>query len=213
MQCKYCGDEFETNKRGKKKAYCNKKECITKARNEAQRKWYAKKMELLKGTNNRIIERKDEKQIIYSARDKETTKMQMADMGDIIQIARELGTVRWKLIELHKDVTEKVLKFNKQDQTFLHRLEFLDQLTDEEAKKMIIEEKKSRELRRNVKNRKYLIEALLRSISMKNPNAFVIKAIQADGDICKTITNLKQDENLYANKETSKEVNKETVKK
>ena len=65
MICKYCGEEFETNARGKKKDYCNKPECIRQAKNEAQRKWYANKMQVLKGTKARIIEQKDEKKVVY----------------------------------------------------------------------------------------------------------------------------------------------------
>ena len=63
---------------------------------------------------------------------------------------------------------------------------------------MIIEEKKSRENRRNVKNRRYLIKAMLDSIRMKNPNAFIVQAIQSKGDILKTMEQLKQNDNLYS---------------
>ena len=201
--CKYCGDEFEQSNKGRKKDYCNKEDCIRQARNEANRKWYAKKIEALKGTKNRIIEQKEEPKVIYSSREKANTRIQMSDIGDIVQIARDYGSVRYKMIELLKKNNEDISKFDKEDQRFLHKLEFLEELTDDEAKEMIINEKKSRELRRNVKNRKYLIEAMLGSIAMKNPNAFIVKAIQSDGDICKTIAKLKKDENLYAKKEGS----------
>lgn len=44
MKCKYCGEEINQSKRGRKKEYCNKEDCLRQARNEANRKWYANKM-------------------------------------------------------------------------------------------------------------------------------------------------------------------------
>lgn len=198
MICKYCKCEFEQPKKGRKKEYCNKPDCIRQARNEANRKSYAKRMKVLKDTLYNVVEQKEEKKIIYSSKDKIDTKIEMTDVGDILQLARDFGTLRYSLITALREEDERVSKFDKQDQTFLHRLEFLEELTDEEATKMIIEEKKSRENRRNVKNRRYLIKAMLDSIKMKNPNAFVVRAIQSKGDILKTMEQLKQDDNLYS---------------
>ena len=196
-RCKYCGGIIEQPKRGRKRDYCKKPECIRKMRNEANKKWYAKKMKTLKGAKSRIVEQKEEKTVIYSSKDKADTKAKMADIGDILQLARDFGSCRYNLVQaLQKEQVEEK-KYNKVDQTFLHKLEFLEELTDEEATTMIIEEKKSREQRRNVKNRKHLIEAMLNSIKMKNPNAFVVQAIQSKGDILKTMAKLKQDDDLY----------------
>lgn len=197
-RCKYCGDIIEQPKRGRKRDYCKKLECLRKARNEANRKWYANKMKILEGAKTKIIEQKEEKKIIYSSKDKEDTKAKMPDVGDILQMARNFGSFRYSLIQaLQKEQLEEE-KYNKADQTFLHKLEFLEELTDDEATQMIIEEKKSREQRRNIKNRRYLIKAMLDSIKMKNPNAFIVKAIQSKGDILKTMEQLKQDSNLYS---------------
>ena len=197
MKCKYCGGEIEQPKRGKKRDYCRKEDCIRQARNEANRKSYAKRMKTLKGTNYRIIEQKEEKKVIYSSVDKADTKAKMPDVGDILQFARDFGTLRYNLIQALQKEQQNEEKYNKADQTFLHKLEFLEELTDEEATTMIIEEKKSREERRNIKNRRYLIKAMLDSIKMKNPNSFIVQAIQGKGDILKTMEKLKQDENLY----------------
>lgn len=198
MKCRFCGCEVEQPKRGRKRDYCRKEECLRKARNEANRKWYANKMKILEGTKNRIIEQKEEKKVIYSSKDKADTKTKMPDVGDILQLARDFGTLRYSIIEALKKEEEQISKFDKADQTFLHRLEFLEELTDDEATQMIIEEKKSREQRRNVKNRRYLIKAMLDSIKMKNPNAFIVQAIQSKGDILKTMEKLKQDDGLYS---------------
>ena len=197
-RCKFCGDIIEQPKRGRKRTCCRKPECLKKQSVETSRKWYFKNLEVLKGTKNRIIEQKEEKKIIYSSKDKADTKTKMPDVGDILQLARDFGTLRYSLIEALKKEEEQISKFDKADQTFLHRLEFLEELTDDEATQMIIEEKKSREQRRNVKNRRYLIRAMLDSIKMKNPNSFIVQAIQGKGDILKTMEKLKQDENLYS---------------
>ena len=196
-RCKFCGDIIEQPKRGRKRDYCKKPECIRKMKNAIHRKWYAKKMEALKGTKNRVIEQKEEKRVIYSSRDKADTKIKMPNVGDILQLARDFGTFRYNLVQALKKEDEKISKYDKQDQTFLHRLEFLEELTDEEATTMIIEEKKSREERRNIKNRRYLIKAMLDSIKMKNPNAFIVQAIQGNGDILKTMEKLRQNNELY----------------
>lgn len=214
MKCKYCGEQFVPNKYGVKKSYCNKSECIRKARNESQRKWYAKKMEALKGSKVKIIEnktvaeKKEEKKVIYSSADKENTKLEMQDFGDILKLARDLGTIRFQLIQLAQKESSKMSNFDKQDQDFLHNLEFLDELTEEEVIKMILEEKKSREKRRNVKNRYFLISALLDGILIKNPNQYVIQIIQKSKNLKYTprvVKELQADENLYV-------VNKEEVK-
>lgn len=206
MKCKYCGEQFVQNKYGVKKEYCNKPECIRKARNESQRKWYAKKMEALKGSKIKVIENKtinnekEEKKIVYSSTDKENTKLEMQDFGNILKLARDLGTVRFQLIQLAQKESLKMSDYDKQDQDFLHNLEFLDELTEEEAIKMVLEEKKSREKRRNVKNRHFLISALLDGILIKNPNQYVIQIIQKSKSLKyapRVIKELQKDENLY----------------
>lgn len=130
-------------------------------------------------------------------RNKPCARVEVEDISDILEISKELGAIRFKLIQMVEKAREDVKYHNIADQTFLHRLEFLDELSDEEAIKMLLEEKKSRESRRNYKNRQYLIEALLNSILIKNPNAFVVKAINGKGDILKVIDELKQDEALF----------------
>ena len=39
---------------------------------------------------------------------------------------------------------------------------------------------------------------MLDSIKMKNPNAFIVQAIQGKGDILKIMEQLKQDDSLYS---------------
>lgn len=203
MKCKYCGEEFEPNTRGRKKAYCNKAECIKKARNEANRKWYSSKMKTLKGTKNRIIEQKEEKKVVYSSTDKIDNNLKQQNISDIVQIARDLGTIRFQLIQMLQKENEKISNYDKADQDFLHKIENLEELTDEEAIALVVEEKKSRENRRSNKNRQYLIKGLLDGIIIKNPSQFIIRAVQRSKDytyIPKVMEELKQDESLYDKK-------------
>jgi len=140
----------------------------------------------------KIIDIKEEER-----RNKPNKRVEVDCIAEILDISKRLGAIRLELIELVEKTREEVKDYNKNDQTFLHTLEFLDELTEKEAIDMIIKEKKSREERRSAKNKLYLISALLDSMLMKNPNAFVVKAINGKGDIVKIIEDLKQDNSLY----------------
>jgi len=207
MKCKYCGCEFEQNKRGRKKEYCSKADCIRKARNDAQKKWYANSMQKkLAGTKHRIVEKVDKPVVVYSSTDRVEHKLNMPDFSDIVEVARNIGANRYQLIQMVQKENAELSKYDKADQNFLHKLENLDELTDQEAIDLVIEEKKSREGRRNNKVRRQLIQGLLNGIPMKNPSAFVAQAIQRSKNfkyIPRVIEELKQDENLYAVKEES----------
>lgn len=183
MKCKYCGEEFEQAKRGRKKSYCNKENCIRQARNEANRKWYANRIKKeLEGAKHKIIENEQDSTIVYSSNDRIDYKLTMPDVGDIKALARELGATIYQLVELIKKERNNLSQYDKADQDFLHKLENLEELTDQEAINLVIKEKKNRESRRNNKIRIYLIQNLLNGITIKNPPAFVEKGIQ----ICKT---------------------------
>ena len=140
----------------------------------------------------KIIDIKEEER-----RNKPNKRVEVDCIAEILDISKRLGAIRLELIELVEKTREEVKDYNKNDQTFLHTLEFLDELTEKEAIDMIIKEKKSREERRSAKNKLYLISALLDSMLMKNPNAFVVKVINGKGDIVKIIEELKQDNSLY----------------
>lgn len=176
--CKYCGEEFEYSNRGKERVHCRKEECLRKAKNEAQKKWYANKVKKeLNGTNIKIVSKEDKSQILYSTKDREDNRLKNEDFSDIIEIARELGTVRFKLLELLNKESKKQSLYDRQDQDFLHKLEGLEELTDTEAINMIVEEKKKREIRRSHKIRKSMLMKMLEGI-MKNPNAYVVEVIK-----------------------------------
>ena len=53
MKCKYCGEEFIGNNRGRERTYCYKEECIAKNKKETQARYVIKKKQfktMLKNT-------------------------------------------------------------------------------------------------------------------------------------------------------------------
>ncbi len=205
--CKFCGEEYELSKRGKASDHCRKAECIKKAHHEAQKKYMEKKKkerQLAKIKEKTECKTKQENKVkpIYTIKDREMSQNEIGDISDILQIARELGSTRYSLIEFAKKSNEELSNCDKTDQKFLHTLEILK---EEEILNMplgrmqllLLNEKENRDLRRNIKNKKYLIEALLDSILLKNPNAFIVQAVNSNEDVTRTIRRLKKDKTLY----------------
>lgn len=180
MKCKYCNEEFTPNARGKKKDYCNKEDCLRQARNEAQRKWYANKMQVLDGTKNRIIEQKEEKKVVYSSLDKAMTSLQTQDFSDVLQLARELGALRFKLSEEVKKCCEKQSLYDRHDQDFLHKIENFakeDELYEDEVVECVKEHINKRQERRVVKDKEDMLRHLMQGI-ISNPNEYVVQTIK-----------------------------------
>lgn len=180
MKCKYCGEEFTQNKRGKKKDYCNKEECIRKAKNEAQRKWYANKLKVLDGTKNRIVEQKEDKKVVYSSVDRAINSINNEDFSDVIGLARELGAVRYKIVEKIKKCSEQQSLFDKYDQDFLHKIEFYakkDELYEEEVVQAVKEHIDKRQKRRNIKDKEDMLRHLIQGV-ISNPNQYVVQSLK-----------------------------------
>jgi len=180
MKCKYCGEEFKPNTRGRKKAYCNKKECIQKARNEANRKWYASKMKVLNGTKNRIVEQTKEKKVIYSSIDKMNNITINEDFSDIIELSREIGAIKFKAIEMMNKLNSEQSFFDKEDDKFLHQIEDLakkDELYEEDVLEVVMKHINNRPNRRIVKDKQELLRNLTQGI-MSNPNQYVVNFIK-----------------------------------
>ena len=90
--------------------------------------------------------------------------------GDIIEIAIKITELRNELLAKIKSDREKDKYYNGIDQDFLHHVENLDKLSDKEAIDIILKEKESRKNRRNVKNRVFILQNLLNTIT--NPNLY-----------------------------------------
>lgn len=180
MKCKYCGEEFEQNRKGRKREYCNKQECLKKAKNDIQKKWYAKKMKVLNGSKNRIIEQGTIKKVVYSSTDRAINYLENQDFSDIIEVARELGAVRFKIIEMIKKCSPEQSSFDKEDQIFLHKVESLarkEEVYVDEIVSIFTEEINSRENRRNIKDRKEMLQHLCQGI-ISNPSAYIAQYLK-----------------------------------
>ena len=178
--CKYCGEEFEYSNRGKARVHCKKEECLKKAKNEAQRKWYANKMKVLKGTKNRIVERKEEKKILYSSTDKVINVVVKEDFSDVLELARKLGTIRYEITEKIKSLSPEQSKYDKIDETFLHKIEGLmkqDEILETDVLKVFREYLDKRPNRRVVKDKQEMLKHLSMGI-ISNPNEYVVQFIK-----------------------------------
>ena len=179
-RCKYCGDIIEQPQRGRKRDYCGKAECLRKAKNEANRKWYANKMKVLEGSKNRIIEQKEEKKIIYSSTDKAIHIAEKEDFSEVIELARELGAIRFKIVEAINKLSPEQSKYDKQDQVFLHNIESemkKDVVYEEDMLKIIREYIENRPDRRIVKDKQEMLRHLIQGL-MSNPNQYVVEFIK-----------------------------------
>lgn len=180
MKCKYCGQEFEQNKRGKKKDYCNKEECLKKARNDTQKKWYANKLKVLEGVKTKIVEQKEEKKVVYSSTDRAINSVKNGDFSDVIELSRRLGTVRFEIQEKLKECFGKQSMFDKQDEIFLHKLENFakqDEVYEEEILQAFREHIDKRQNRRVIKDKEQMYKHLIEGI-VQNPNAYVVEFIK-----------------------------------
>ncbi len=177
-RCKYCGCEIEQSKRGKKRDYCRKEECIRKAKNEANRKWYANKMKILEGTKYRIIEQ-EEKKVIYSSTDKALHDVQKEDFTKEIELARQLGTIKFEIQGEIKKLAPELSKYDKEDQVFLHNVENLihqDVIYEEDVINVVRKYIEKRSDRRIVKDKIAILSGLQGGV--KNPSQFVSEYIK-----------------------------------
>jgi len=161
ITCQNCGKQFVQFGRGRARKYCYDEEC-EKARRQSLISKAAKETDFA-----------PDAKVIYSQEIVEDT-----GFGDIIQIAREYGAVRFKLVEKIQEINNKVIEANNKEQDLLHKLEFMEDITDEEAQDIAVSLKKNREERRINKNQQFLVKSLLDKMTLKTPEKFVRKGIE-----------------------------------
>ena len=180
MKCKYCSCEFEQPKKGRKREYCNKEDCLRQAKNEANRKWYANKMNKeLAGVKHRIVN-KEEKKILYSSTDKVMNVTIKEDFSDVVELARKLGAIRYEITEKIKSLDPERSNFDKQDQVFLHNIEELmkqDEITEEDVLNTFKEYLDKRPNRRIIKDKQEMLRHLIQGL-ISNPNQYVHEFIK-----------------------------------
>ena len=178
--CKFCGEIIEQPKRGRKRVCCRKPECLRKQNAETSRKWYFKNLEVLKGTKNRIIEQKEEKKIIYSSTDKAIHNVEKEDFTREIELARQLGSIRFEIQEEIKKLSPELSKHDKEDQVFLHNIESLvkqDVIYEDDVINVVKKYIENRPDRRIVKDKIAMLNGLISGM-IKNPNQFVVEYIK-----------------------------------
>ena len=79
-----------------------------------------------------------------------------------------LDTIRVELCSLSKEINEYQSSFDKNDQTYLHKLEYIDTDNAEETAQMIREWKQSRNGRRDVKDLSAIVANTIEAIPYKN---------------------------------------------
>lgn len=137
-------------------------------------------MKILEGTKNRIIEQKEEKKIIYSSADKAIHSVKTEDFSDVIELARELGAIRFKIVEAIRKLNPEQSKKDKTDQIFLHDIENemkKDVVYEEDMLKIIRKYIENRPDRRIVKDKKEMLRHLIQGL-ISNPNQYVVEFIK-----------------------------------
>lgn len=132
--------------------------------------------ELEDNTNTKI--ENDETKKDYNKAENILSGQNLKDYGDILQIAIEMQKYRNQLLELIKKERENVKYYGGIDQDFLHKIENIEELSDEEAIEILLKEKHSRKDRRVCKNRIWILQSLMDKI-LHNPYQFVLEGINA----------------------------------
>lgn len=149
-------------------------------KNEIQRKWYAKRMEVLKGVKSRVIEQKEEKKVIYSSTEKIMHSVEKEDFTREIELARQLGSIRFEIQEEIKKLSPELSKHDKEDQIFLHNIEDLvkqDIVYEDDVISVVKKYIENRPDRRIIKDKMAILNGLMSGM-VKNPNQFVVEYIK-----------------------------------
>ena len=175
MKCRFCGEEFEPNKRGVKTDFCKREECKKQRKKEVQRQYLERKKSIaapvvMKVEENNSIEEYKNNVVC--------NKVSTDSYGDIIEKARELGTIRYELVTALISLKEKISKTDKIEQDLLHMIENVEELTAEGAIDISIKIKKNRNQRREYKDRYFLLSSLTNGIIIKNPERYIRKGIE-----------------------------------
>lgn len=181
--------------------YCDNAECIKEIKrrqsNEASKRYFAKKREESGKTNEEV------KEIFKNLQVKRTVNTEAIEnlyITDIIELARELGNIRYRLIELIQKAQEEIEVGNKCDEVLVHAFEF-EELTKEEVWEKYQTEKRTRNKRRQAKYRYSILKGMLDHITIKAPSKFVAQAVQGCKDTRKFdeyVKDLQKDKELFS---------------
>ena len=172
LTCGRCGEDFlyEYSGRGAKPTYCP--DCRKEVTN-LQKEAHKEKMK------NERKERKERKlQKITNKKLEELAKNSFATTDTIVsnnsyedrvaELLRELDTLRVELCSIATEMSEFQSGYDKNDQTYLHKLESINADDAKETQMLIKEWQKSRNNRRNVKGLLTLVQNTIDKIPYKS---------------------------------------------
>lgn len=222
--CEICGRTAEVDVK-RKLNYCDNKSCEqelkTRRRKEVLQKYYKKTHDI---ANIKVKEIEKEirspLEVIKQIKAREeyfeqptvvnnekneankkinTTAIENVEIDDLVEISRELGEIRYRLIGMIEKERENIKKYEHGDNTLVHAFEF-EELSKEEVWEKYLENKNSRTKRRMSKYRHAILKAMLDNITIKNPNKFVVTAINGGKDTRdfeEYVEELKKDDTLF----------------
>ena len=184
--CEICGKEEWVDVR-RRVNYCNSPECA-KIIKERQRKEAMARYNAKHGKNKieNLVPKEEKVEPEHNNYERQISLVAYneLDVGEIRDIARELGAIRYQLIQLIEKERAIIENSNKYDDTLIHCFEF-ETLTKEEVWEKYLETQKKRTTRRVAKYRYRLLKTILDSILIKNPDKFMAQAING----CKNTRN------------------------
>lgn len=200
--CEICGKRGTVpNKR--KLNYCNDLEC-ERMMKEIKRKEAKDRFNAKNKISSQPIVEEEKKVKVWQpqeTRTVNTTAYENLDISDIRELSRQLGTIRYTLIQMIEKERAKIESAGKFDDTLIHSFEF-ENLTKEQVWEKYLETKQQRTNRRQNRYRYTIIKGILDSIKIKNPDKYVVMAIngcKSTRDFDKYIEELKEDKELFAN--------------
>lgn len=200
--CEICGKK-ETVPSKRKLNYCNDLDC-ERMMKEIKRKEAKDRFNAKNKISSQPIVEEEKKVKVWQpqeTRTVNTTAYENLDISDIRELSRQLGTIRYTLIQMIEKERAKIESAGKFDDTLIHSFEF-ENLTKEQVWEKYLETKKQRTNRRQNRYRYTIIKGILDSIKIKNPDKYVVMAINGcknTRDFDKYIEELKEDKELFAN--------------
>lgn len=216
--CEICGKTAEVDTK-RKLNYCDNESCEQELKKRRRKEVLQKYYERTRNTVNVRVEEIEREvrsplEVIKQLKareeffDKEknetnkkinTTAIENVDIADLLEISRELGEIRYRLIQKIEQERENIKKYEHEDNTLVHAFEF-EELSKEEVWERYLENKESRTKRRMSKYRHAILKAMLDNITIKNPNKFVVTAInggKGTRDFEEYVEELKKDDSLF----------------
>lgn len=185
--CEICGKRALVNC-VRRANYCDDPQCVTTMKNRKNREAVErfKQKQIAASTVEETKETVEPAEPVKLTNEVEERKVSLTaynemKIGDIRDISRQLGSLRYQLIQLVEKERKVIEDANKDAFTLTHCFEF-EELSKEDVWEKYLETKKKRTERRVSKYRYVILKAMLDAVAIKNPDRFVAQAVNG----CKT---------------------------